>query len=143
MQILRAFLLRRRRSWGGLRRRREEVQAELEALAREIAGLRGSRPEEPKPKPKKTRKKTTKAKGDGKRKGKTFPAAVVEVLARSGKAMRAREIAEQLPGVGYTSRSKDLKNLVSSQIGQMKGLKRVRTGLYALEKQPPPEEQGK
>ena len=57
--------------------------------------------------------------------------------------MRAREIAEQLPGVGYKSKSKDLKNLVSSHIGQMKGLKRVGTGLYALKKQPSPEEQGK
>jgi len=70
----------------------------------------------------------------GKRQSKTLRAAVVEILGKSGKAMRAAEIAKELANTGYESKSKDVKNVVSVLLPQSKEFRRVRKGLYALKK---------
>ena len=122
-----------------LRQRRQTLEKEIDSLAREIAALRGvgAPVARPKVRPKKraARKKVS-AKEPVRRPGrKTLRSAIAEILGKSGKAMRAAEIAEQLPKVGYKSTSKNLKALVSFSLPKTKEFRRVRKGLYALRKQ--------
>jgi len=121
-----------------LRHTRQMLEKELDSLAGEIAGLRGqgARAGRPKAKPKKkvTRKTVASTKTVRKPGHKTLRAAVAEILGRSTEGMRAAEIAEQLSNVGYTTTSKNVKNLVSALLPAAKEFKRVRKGLYALKK---------
>ena len=117
-----------------LRAQRVALQKELNALAAEIASLKGAGIGV-------SAKVGRKGKRSGKRRGrppghrgKGLKAVVVEILTKAGNPLRAGEIASKLAETGYKTSSSDPRNMVSATLAQGKQFKRVRRGLYALKK---------
>ncbi len=121
-----------------LRRKREQIAAELDALASVIAQLKGETGRKEGARTATARKKTVRKKirrrVSQKRGAKSLQQAVTEILSKSGKPMRAGEVAGQLSEVGYKTRSKNPKNMISAVLGQSPQFTRVRTGVYTIEK---------
>lgn len=64
---------------------------------------------------------------------KTLRQAVAEVLGGTRKALGPKEIAEALPGVGYTSRSKNVAVIVGQVLGRPE-FRRVARGKYKVDR---------
>jgi len=67
---------------------------------------------------------------------------VAEVLRASRKALRAKDIAEALPGVGYVSRSKHLLTTIGSLLSRRPEFRRVARGKYRLQRRGSGKERG-
>jgi ABC-type transporter Mla subunit MlaD len=113
-----------------LRRKRQALAAILEELAGVVSQLRGGR--EAAPLARVAKKPVRRARR--RRRGTPLREIVAEILQKADKPMRAAEIAEQLPAAGYTTRSKNPKNMISVMLAQSKDFRRVGKGLYTLRK---------
>ncbi len=121
-----------------LRSRRQRLAADLDALAEQIASLRGEtrgavRPKA-KPAPKRGRPKKKARRVRRKRQKITLRQAIGMILGKADKPLRASEIAQQLSAAGYKTKSKDPANLISAVLGQTKEFRRVGKGIYTVTK---------
>ena len=109
-----------------LKEKREALLKKVKDVETQIAALEGApvSPEE-EAAPKKPR-------GGGRRNKISLIQVCVDVLAKSGKAMTAGELAEAVAAAGYKSKSKDLKPLIYSQIYAEKRIVRPERGKFQL-----------
>jgi len=114
-----------------LKRKRQQLDSELEELAGQVAQLKGSAGRKAAARP--ARKKPAR-RPRRKRGGKSLREGVAEILSKSDRAMRAREIAEELIKSGYVTSSTNPQNMVSALLAQSDQFKRVRRGLYTVKK---------
>jgi len=117
-----------------LKAQRKALQKELSALAAEIASLKGGKIVGAAKVGRKGRRGRKRGRPPGRRTGKGLKAVVVEIMGKTGKPMRAGEIAQKLADAGYKTSSGDPRNMISATLAQGKEFKRVRRGLYALKK---------
>jgi len=115
-----------------LRKRREALAAELEELAKALARLRGATPRKA-ARPTRARKEAS-GRPRRKRGGKSLREAIAEVLASSSKGMRSGEIVQALQAGGYRFTGKNPQNMVSATLAGCKEFRRVRRGIYVLQK---------
>ena len=64
----------------------------------------------------------------------TLRQAVRQVLAKAASAMRVAEIVKMLPKTGYSSKSKNLSNMVAHVLRESGEFRRVSRGRYGLRK---------
>ncbi len=104
-----------------LRAERRDLQKRLAAVDRKISSISGSR-------------HSTKAAAGRKprrRRGKPLADYIANVLKKSGKPMRTKDIAAAVRKAGYKSKSKDFYNIVATTLRDDR-FKRVSRGSYTL-----------
>ncbi len=108
---------------------RKKLTTQLEKVDARIAELEGA-PVKRGRKPAAVTARRGRPKGSGR--GKTLKQAIVEVLGADRKALRAKEIAAALPGVGYSSKSKSLLTMIGAALSKTPEFGRVARGKYRL-----------
>lgn len=139
-----AWLKAERSECEALEARRQELAAQIEELAAQLAVLKGepapaAAPAAVEAAPAPARRGRPKGKRRvgrprGKRGGLTLREAIAQILAASDMPLRAKQIAGRLQDQGYTTTSKNPINMVSALLGQTKAFRRVRKGLYTLDR---------
>ena len=129
---LERLLAQEEKSIDELRRKRQQVAAELDELAGSVAKLKGGAAQ--KPRAKRAVRKKAAARPRRKRGGKSLREGIVEILSKSDRPMRAREIAEALMKSGYATSSSNPQNMVSALLAQGDDFRRLRRGLYTVKK---------
>jgi len=125
---LKKLLAQREKELVSLKGMRKRLTAQLRKVETRIAELKGRRVTGGRRAPAKARRGRPR-KVAGK---KTLRQAVAEVLGGSRKGLRAKDIAEALPGVGYISRSKNLLTTIGSLLSRRPEFQRVARGKYKL-----------
>ena len=124
---------------------RKKVAARLAAIEKRIELLGGEPPKRGRGRPKRRKKvarKKTRRAGRLARKvkrarratGKPLVEYIRQVLAKSPKPMRAKNIVQAVRKVGYKTFSKDFYGIVAAALRDKKNFKRVGRGVYTLSK---------
>jgi len=108
---------------------RKKLTTQLEKVDARIAELEGA-PVKRSRKPAAVTVRRERPQDSGR--GKTLKQAIAEVLGASRKAMRAKDIAAALPGVGYTSKTKSLLTMIGAALSRTPEFHRVARGKYRL-----------
>ena len=124
---------------GALEQKREALLAKVEDVEKEIAALEGAPPappeeavqEEAAPE-KAAPKKAARKKARGRRGQVSLIQACVDVLAKTGETMTGDELVAAVTAAGYKSKSKNLKQLMFSQIYGEKRIVRPERGRFQI-----------
>jgi hypothetical protein len=108
---------------------RDTLTARLNALDAEIGQLGGPRRRGRKPGVVKIARRGAGRRGRG---GKPLVAVLRDVLQKSGKGMRARDIAQAAVEAGYRSAAKDFYGIVATALRDKKSFKKLRRGVYTV-----------
>jgi len=128
---LKKQLRQKEKELGRLRATRKKLAHQLTKVDTRIAELEGQRVTGRRPRaaararrgrPKKARQK------------KTLRQAVAEVLGGTREALGPKEIAEALPAVGYTSKSKNVAVIVGQVLSRSPEFRRVARGKYKVDR---------
>ena len=126
---LKQLLAQRQKELATLQAKRGKLVSQLNKVEGQIAQLEG------KPVTRRRPRATAKARRGRPPKvtaKKTLKQAVAEVLGGTRRALGPKEIAEALPGVGYTSKSKSLRVMVGIVLSGSSEFRRVARGKYRL-----------
>lgn len=127
---LKKQLAQRQKELATLQARRKKLQGQLGKVDGQIAELEGRQLVRRRRAAGKARRGCPPQKTRGK---KTLKQAVAEVLGATRKALGPKEIAEALPGVGYTSKSKNLSVMVGQALFGSPEFRRVARGKYKVD----------
>jgi len=142
IQELRRELLVKEKQLDKLLTQRRDLAARLAKLDKAIVALGGEAPQAKAPKARKRRKaKAAKRKAAPRRKavkkakkarGKPLVEYIKQVLSKSDRPLRAKEVEKAVKAAGYKTRSKDFYGIVATALRDGKRFKRVSHGVYAL-----------
>ena len=119
---LQAEIKRRQKQLPKLRAQRKKLAQQIDSLDRKIAALAGT----PKRGARRAAPKTAR------RKGKALPDYIRDVLAKSAKPMRVKEIEAAVRKAGYQTQSKDFYGTVATAVREGKDFQKVSRGVYKL-----------
>jgi len=144
IQELRRELAAKEKQLDKLLAQRRSLAARLAKLDKAIVAAGG---EAPQPKARKARKRRKlKAAGrkaaprrkavkkTGRARSKPLVEYIKQVLGKSGKPLRAKEVMQAVRAAGYKTRSKDFYGIVASALRDTKTFMRVSRGVYTLTK---------
>jgi len=131
IEDLRRELSAKEKQLGKLELRRKKALVRLSRIDKKIAALGG--------KPSEAGRLDGRRRRGGRprgrrRSGESLAACVAQVLAKAGKAMRAKDVVDAVKASGYKSASKDFYGIVAAALRETPGIKRVSRGVYKVTK---------
>lgn len=128
IQELQAEIEKRQQQLPRLQRQRKQLAKRMADLDKQIAALSG------RPRRKSSRSKAGTA--QRRRTGKALPECIRDVLARSRKPMRVKDVEAAVRKAGYRTQSKDFYGAVATALREGKDFQKVNRGVYKLKGKP-------